>query len=36
MLTTKKKQGVIKKAQSHETDTGSPAVQVALLTEKID
>lgn len=36
MLTTKKKQAVIKKIQKHETDTGSAAVQVALLSEKID
>lgn len=36
MLTTKKKQSVIKKSQVHEKDTGSSLVQIALLTEKID
>ncbi len=36
MLTTKKKRATIKKVQVHETDTGSSAVQVALLTEKIE
>lgn len=36
MLTTKKKQGVIKKAQTSDTDTGSSQVQVALLSERID
>ncbi len=36
MLTTKKKQAVIKKHQVHATDTGSKKVQVAMLTEKID
>lgn len=36
MLTSKKKQSVIKKSQTHEKDTGSSLVQIALLTEKID
>lgn len=36
MLTTKKKQTIIKKNQIHEKDTGSSAVQVAILSTKID
>ena len=36
MLSTKKKQSVIKKSQLHVTDTGSKKVQVAILSEKID
>lgn len=36
MLTTKKKQAIIKKHQVHEKDTGSKKVQVAVLTETID
>ena len=36
MLTTKKKQTIIKKHQVHEKDTGSKKVQVAMLTEKIE
>ena len=36
MLTTKKKQTIIKKHQTHAKDTGSKKVQVAMLTEKID
>lgn len=36
MLSTKKKQSVIKKHQLHTKDTGSKKVQVAMLTEKID
>ncbi len=35
MLTKTKKAKVIKKVQSHETDTGSAAVQVAILSERI-
>lgn len=35
MLSTKKKQGIIKKARRHETDTGSAQVQTALLEEQI-
>lgn len=36
MLTTKKKQNIIKKNQSHDKDTGSPQVQIAILSERID
>jgi len=36
MLATKKKQAVIKKSQIHEKDTGSPEVQVAVLSTQID
>lgn len=36
MLTTKKKQSVIKKARKHDTDTGSSEVQIAVLTERIN
>lgn len=36
MLTTKKKQAVIKKYQLHATDTGSKKVQIAVMTEQID
>ena len=36
MLSTKKKQTVIKKVQVHEKDTGSSSVQIALLSEQID
>lgn len=36
MLKTKKKQVVIKKAQVHDKDTGSSAVQIGLLTERIN
>ncbi len=36
MLTTKKKQTIIKKHQVHDKDTGSPEVQVAMLSKKID
>ncbi len=36
MLTTKKKQTVIKKNQKHEKDTGSSGVQVAILSTRID
>ncbi|OGI82594.1 30S ribosomal protein S15 [Candidatus Nomurabacteria bacterium RIFCSPLOWO2_12_FULL_44_11] len=35
MLATKKKQTVIKKNQVHEKDTGSPEVQVAILSVQI-
>lgn len=35
MLLTKKKQLIIKKHQVHKTDTGSPEIQVAVLSEKI-
>ncbi len=36
MITTKQKQNIIKKAQIHATDTGSPETQVALLSKSID
>lgn len=36
MLTTKKKARVIKGSARHDADTGSPEVQVALLSERID
>lgn len=36
MLTKKKKIKVIKDARIHDTDSGSPEVQVALLTRKIE
>ncbi len=34
-LTTESKQEIITKYRTHETDTGSQEVQVALLTERI-
>ena len=36
MLKTKKKAVVVKKAQIHDKDTGSPEVQVAILSTRID
>ena len=36
MLATKKKQGIIKKSQTHDKDTGSPEVQVAIISAAID
>ena len=36
MITTKQKQSIIKKAQIHATDTGSPESQVAILSKSID
>ncbi len=36
MLTTRKKQKVIKEHQAHEKDTGSSEIQVALLSKRID
>ena len=35
MLVTERKQEIIEKFKRHEGDTGSPEVQVALLTERI-
>lgn len=35
MLTTRKKALAIKNVQIHDTDTGSPEVQVSLLSKKI-
>ena len=36
MLTKRKKTAVIKESAIHDTDTGSPEVQVAILSKKID
>lgn len=36
MLTKRKKLNEVKKAQRHDSDTGSPEVQVALLTRRIE
>lgn len=35
-LTTDLKQKTIKKFQTHKSDTGSPEVQIAILTERIN
>ncbi len=35
MLATDRKQEIIGKFRSHESDTGSPEVQIALLSERI-
>jgi len=36
MLTTRKKQNIIKEVQTHGTDTGSAQVQIGLLTRQIE
>lgn len=36
MLNPKEKNAIIKKFQTHKDDTGSPEVQVALLTKEIE
>ena len=36
MLTVKKKGVIISKNQRHDSDTGSPEVQVAILSQKIN
>ena len=36
MLTTRKKLNVITEHKAHDTDTGSTAVQIALLTREIE
>lgn len=36
MLTAKKKAAIVKDSARHDSDTGSPEVQVALLSKKID
>ena len=36
MLTPKEKNAIIKKFQTHRDDTGSPEVQVAILTKEIE
>lgn len=35
-LETKKKESIIRQYQVHESDTGSPEVQIALLTTRIN
>ncbi|HIJ94856.1 MAG TPA: 30S ribosomal protein S15 [Desulfuromonadales bacterium] len=35
MLATEKKQEIINTFKKHESDTGSPEVQIAILTERI-
>lgn len=35
MLTTEKKLKIVQKYKLHETDTGSPEVQIAMLSEEI-
>ncbi len=35
MLATEKKTDIITKYRTHDTDTGSPEVQIAILTERI-
>ncbi len=35
MLVTEKKQEIIKTFKLHDSDTGSPEVQIAILTERI-
>ena len=35
MITKEQKNAVIESNRSHETDTGSPEVQIAILTERI-
>jgi len=36
MLTTRKKQNVIKESRTHAKDTGSPEVQISILSRKIN
>lgn len=36
MLNVKKKQKIIESFRTHESDTGSPQVQIAILTSEID
>jgi len=36
MLTKNKKQRIIKEVKIHDTDTGSPEVQIAVLSRRID
>jgi small subunit ribosomal protein S15 len=35
-LTREKKDGIVSNFRTHDTDTGSPEVQVAILSEKIN
>lgn len=36
MISTEKKQAIIKDLQASKTDTGSPAVQVGIITKRIE
>ena len=36
MMTKEEKQGLIKEYRHHDSDTGSPEVQVAILTNRIE
>lgn len=36
MLTTRKKSNAIKAVQMHDTDTGSPEVQISILSRRIE
>jgi small subunit ribosomal protein S15 len=36
MLNVQKKQNIIKKFRTHESDTGSPQVQIAILTAEVE
>lgn len=36
MLSKKQKDAIIKKYRTHESDTGSPQVQIALLTREVE
>lgn len=36
MLSTQEKQAIIEKYKQHPSDTGSPEVQIAILTERIN
>jgi small subunit ribosomal protein S15 len=36
MLTKRKKQNIINNTKRHDTDTGSPEVQVSLISKQID
>ncbi len=36
MISTKKKETIIKKVQKHDKDTGSAEVQISLITERIE
>lgn len=35
MITSEKKQAIVKELQGHKTDTGSQTVQVGIMTERI-
>lgn len=36
MLTNERKQEIVEKFKTHESDTGSPEVQIAILSERIN